>query len=93
MNHYTGDQKEEHLKKWSESGLTVADYAKQQDINRRTFSEWARRRRNGNEFVKLKTSAAMAKAGSLVISYKGAVIMATEDSLMAVLQAISRISG
>ena len=39
------------------------------------------------------SSAAMAKAGSLVISYKGAVIMATEDSLMAVLQAISRISG
>ncbi|MFZ2168116.1 MAG: IS66 family insertion sequence element accessory protein TnpB [Methylococcaceae bacterium] len=32
-----------HVKAWRESGLSQADYCRQQGINPKTFSAWARR--------------------------------------------------
>jgi hypothetical protein len=31
-----------HVKAWHESGLSQADYCRQQDVNPKTFSRWAR---------------------------------------------------
>jgi hypothetical protein len=31
-----------HVKAWHQSGLSQADYCRQQDINPKTFSRWAR---------------------------------------------------
>ena len=31
-----------HVKAWYESGLSLADYCRQQDVNPKTFSRWAR---------------------------------------------------
>lgn len=33
----------QHVEAWRESGLSQADYCRQQDLNPKTFSTWARR--------------------------------------------------
>lgn len=36
-------QWQQHVKAWRESGLSQADYCRQQSLNAKTFSVWARR--------------------------------------------------
>jgi hypothetical protein len=38
----TNAQCRRHVKAWHESGLSQADYCRQEDVNPKTFSRWAR---------------------------------------------------
>ncbi len=46
--HYTDQERYEHCRKHALSGLTVSEYARENDLNRSAFKDWVAAYRNIN---------------------------------------------
>lgn len=54
--HYTDYERYEHCRKYRISGLSVAEYARQNNINRSTFKDWVSAFNNINgKFINIST--------------------------------------
>lgn len=60
-NHFTADQRSEHLLAWKKSGQSQLEYCKQQGIKYLTFNKWIYKSRGINSIAKLKISASPKK--------------------------------
>ncbi len=60
-NHFTADQRAEHLSGWKKSGQSQLEYCKQQGIKYLTFNKWIYKSRGMNSTANLKISASPKK--------------------------------
>ena len=62
---YTKEEKQEHIKRWKEGGLSKAAYAKSVGVNKHTFYTWTDAADKANQgFVELPVAATVSETNT-----------------------------
>ena len=69
MIHYTNEERQEHLAKWKENGVSKYEYAKSAGIIPRTFYTWTRKSSYHGErsFVEISSEVLMPSPRNIFI--------------------------
>ena len=93
--YYSEEEKQAYIAEWKESGLPGTRSAREKGLTRSAFCRWVEESEGGRAFVKVADGrrGASSGQGTIEVEYKGAVLHVPSSSVLAVLQALGRVSA